>query len=628
MFEDGEMLTDPMDPRRLGFLHPATVRYLLEQGTVVDHARYFPLCADLLCLTRSMSSRIPMDFDGKEYYECKKNLKPVFLRTLTTEFLPEEKAEQQYQHRDASLRFLKVIRASSRKNGGSGDERPIYPVAEMRELQITTASTKLRCFNDICKSLGKDTLTDSMNEYRLNGFDGWSFVRFLCEHTGTELPKTGLQYLQFICEGSPMIRALIKHICTKDFFLKPRKNGKLFVLEDTPLVAMFIHWTLNMMGINTALFHSGLDTSERNDLQDDFNDSSSEMDVMVCLYDVGGVGRNFHPDCYNAVLTTAGKNQAAETQGKGRLVRAPQKNAIVVTKIMVKNTIATYREYRKRDKAIIELATRASDPEIAAILVQCLNDHQEVIRSAQADPKNQELMEKLAVRKEVAQEQTVLLARTVPDKLDLVKNQILEGKRTRKAVERYRDEDYDEVTGEYIGDREGEDDGDDNEELVQDGQEFNNGDGEGDGSQELGEPGPDEKEDDDGTFVAPDDDDEDGDWNYRSDEGNGEYDEDYLDLFSDEEDIPEEESETAKQKRKALKAARIAMRNENQEDEGLRRLGALLSADPHRIYTHEDLKKATTLKRALELAYCARSGTAYDTPTSIHIEVGYPKTSF
>jgi len=322
MFQDGEHdIQDPLDPRRLGFLHPGTVRTLLEQGTVVDHARYFPLCADLLCLTRSMSSRIPMDFEGDEVYECKQNLKPVFLKTLTTEFLPEEKAEQQYQHRDASLRFLQVIRASSRKTGGGGDERPIYPVAEMRELQLTTASTKLRLFNDICKSIGKDTLSDSMSDYGQNGFDGWGFVRFLCLRTGTEVPKTALGYMQFICEGSPLLRTLIQHICKNDLFLKPRRNGKLFVLEDVPLVAMFLHWALNMMGINAALFHSGLSNAERNEMQEEFNNKASEMDVMICLIDVGGVGRNFHKDCYQVVLTSAGKNQAAETQGIGRLVR-------------------------------------------------------------------------------------------------------------------------------------------------------------------------------------------------------------------------------------------------------------------------------------------------------------------
>ena len=106
MFVDGETeLTDSNDVRRLGFLHPPTVRVLLEKGSHVQHARYFPLCANLLCLTRSMSSRIPLDFGSEEYFECKTIMQPVFMQTLDIEFLPEEKAEQQILHRDASKRF-------------------------------------------------------------------------------------------------------------------------------------------------------------------------------------------------------------------------------------------------------------------------------------------------------------------------------------------------------------------------------------------------------------------------------------------------------------------------------------------------------------------------------------------
>jgi hypothetical protein len=45
------------------------------------------------------------------------------------------------------------------------------------------------------------------------------------------------------------------------------------------------------------------------------------MDVLINLYEVGGVGRNFHSDCHNVVMTGAGKNQAAETQGIGRVLR-------------------------------------------------------------------------------------------------------------------------------------------------------------------------------------------------------------------------------------------------------------------------------------------------------------------
>jgi len=296
---------------------------------------------------------------------------------------------------------------------------------------------------------------------------------------------------------------------------------------------------------------------------------------------------------------------------------------------MTKNTIGMYREYRKRDKAIVELATRARDPEIAALLVQCLNDYQTTIRQAQADPANQDLLQKLAEHSRRFKEQKLILADAVPDKNDLEGGSIVEGKRTRKPVERYRDEDYDEVTGVK---KEGENKKKKKSRRAK--QESDDEDGEfgvGDGEAEYG----DEYENDgileDEEILEDEDlledeeileDDEEDEWRppARSESGE-EDDEEYLALFSEGEDIPEEESESAREKRKALKAARIAMRDENQEDEGLRRLKALLSSNADRVYTLEDLEKSATLKRALELAYCARSGTEYDTPTSIHIEV-------
>jgi hypothetical protein len=96
-----------------------------------------------------------------------------------------------------------------------------------------------------------------------------------------------------MCEGSPLLRTLMKQVCAKDTHLNPRKEGKLFDLDDTPLIAMFLSWSLNMMGVDTALFHSGLSNVERDQMQADSNDKSSRYAVMMCLCVVGGVGRNF-----------------------------------------------------------------------------------------------------------------------------------------------------------------------------------------------------------------------------------------------------------------------------------------------------------------------------------------------
>ena len=110
---------------------------------------------------------------------------------------------------------------------------------------------------------------------------------------------------------------------------------------------------------------------------------------------------------------------------------------------MVQNTIAAYREYRKRDEAIVELATRASDPEIQTLLVQVLNEHQAVSRAAQEDPANRDLVEKIRDNAVVASQQQQLLAISVPDANDLgflIKTTL--GKRQPKLIARYADEQW------------------------------------------------------------------------------------------------------------------------------------------------------------------------------------------
>jgi hypothetical protein len=162
----------PLDLRRMGFLHPPTIRFLLEKGTLIDQAHCFQLTADLLSLNQSMSSKNPMDLNGTDVYDCKQIMKPVFLKTMYTEILTEEKPEQQLQHREASFRFLQACRASSKTQAKGKKERPIYPVGDSRGLLLTTASMKLRTFNQICTSIGKETLINSMAAFRENSFDG------------------------------------------------------------------------------------------------------------------------------------------------------------------------------------------------------------------------------------------------------------------------------------------------------------------------------------------------------------------------------------------------------------------------------------------------------------------------
>lgn len=108
-----------------------------------------------------------MNLDGEEVFECKQLVEPVLMGTMTTEFLSDEKAEHQMQHREAFVRFLEACM------GNDNDDGPmLYTVLEMRKLLLTTASTKVRVFNDISIEMGSDTLTDSLYKMREQCFDG------------------------------------------------------------------------------------------------------------------------------------------------------------------------------------------------------------------------------------------------------------------------------------------------------------------------------------------------------------------------------------------------------------------------------------------------------------------------
>jgi hypothetical protein len=113
----------------------------------------------------------------------------------------------------------------------------------------------------------------------------------------------------------------------------------------------------------------------------------------------------------------------------------------------------------------------------------------------------------------------------------------------------------------------------------------------------------------------------DGNWNEELDENEQEHDfDDGLDIDEEDADWSPSElgehdeynspglfydeeasggSESSREKRKVIAAARVEMCNERQDDEALRRLKAILTTEPDRTYTLADLDNSATLKHAL-----------------------------
>ncbi|CAN9145950.1 unnamed protein product [Alternaria alternata] len=116
--------------------------------------------------------------------------------------------------------------------------------------------------------------------------------------------------------------------------------------------------------------------------------------------------------------------------------------------MFVKNSLCGYRESKKSDKYVVELATRAQDPEIHKLAVEMLNEYHVEVRAAQDDPANQELLRSLKRKRQAqekqqeAQDELRSGAKVVPEKgldVDLKNIADSKSKRLRKRPERFSD---------------------------------------------------------------------------------------------------------------------------------------------------------------------------------------------
>jgi hypothetical protein len=170
------------------------------------------------------------------------------------------------------------------------NQKPVYHVARMCESQLKTLSTSLRGLNDVCKATDWDNSTEDMAEFWETGLNNWAFVYFLCEQIDI-LPTSAIDHLPFMCKVSSLLRALSRSIHEEDKSLKPRQHRKLFVLYNTPLVVVSLQSGLNMIGIvRHWLLQTIKQRKER--YQEEFSKKESRIPIIICLYDVGGIGRD------------------------------------------------------------------------------------------------------------------------------------------------------------------------------------------------------------------------------------------------------------------------------------------------------------------------------------------------
>jgi hypothetical protein len=72
-------------------------------------------------------------------------------------------------------------------------------------------------------------------------------------------------------------------------------------------------------------------------------------------YRISGFGLNFHTDCHSMVLYEQAININSELQAICRVFRAGQKYAVFVTRLISKNAIDAYRNFKQGEKMLSEV---------------------------------------------------------------------------------------------------------------------------------------------------------------------------------------------------------------------------------------------------------------------------------
>ncbi|KAI4648529.1 uncharacterized protein J4E79_010151 [Alternaria viburni] len=591
------------DPHRLGVLNPYSAKLLLESENMPLVATCFPLIEQLMVLRRTTASRIPRDPSRKDFYSLRDLIKPHHMRTRVLARLPEEEAEFEWLHRDAAQRYLEAKSSADKtteEDPGSSlvDEKLVFGTAEMRELVIITGSTQAAKFNLICGDLDSDTLVKTLDAHRLRGWTAFDVTKFMCKASNQRVPTTVAGYAAFMMDGSPMLRGLVHEVVTH---VRDGRPGKILVTEDSPLLAWWWDLTLNLIGVKTLTFHSALSAADRDNLIDRFNSPKDDLQVMVLPYRVGALGINLQRDCSDVKVMSCAENQGTETQATMRPIRMNSPREVTITKMFVQNSLCAYRESKKSDKYIVELATRAQDPEIRALAVQVLNEYHLEVRAAQDDPENQDLLQMLLHERTVREQQrrdekeAQSGAQAVADhNRDVDAENIIQPgtKRERKRPERFEDLKWSE------------------------------------GGARVGTMTEAEREAQEAMLAELDLDENDFPSSSRSGRDDWVHDLDLADVATDSvfqvsDDEEDEDTGTWRpitEKQRARLEAKAARQARPEMTEAVRQLAEKLLDDYDRVYGEDDLKKDYLLTRALRLIHSKKTGLPFDSVQTVHIK--------
>ncbi|KAL8841352.1 MAG: hypothetical protein Q9170_000983 [Blastenia crenularia] len=359
------------DIRRLVAMDPTRIRTLFETQDVTKISEYYHYLDELVAVRRSTASELVRNETGEKVSLA--SMMPVHeVKTVELSYTEEEEVEAQvfhriyaryalvfpantYHHTDFHREYVEALKGALEANeavqlGKVGpdtrkDVKKIFPpiTGPSRRLALTAKATKLARLDERMRQMGLNTLVKDMEGYRAAGHT----VDWLVEMTrrdGDVDPKTRIEKVQFLAEGSPTLRYLLSHI--RDTYLNRDSDpdghpNKVLLTEDTPLVAWYWELILNYLYIETEALHSGLSNAERIALVDRFKDGKNSLAVLIQMYNVGAQGTNLDESARLVLVATGALNASLEIQAWGRLIRVREDDHLHPFQINLKQSANT-----------------------------------------------------------------------------------------------------------------------------------------------------------------------------------------------------------------------------------------------------------------------------------------------
>jgi hypothetical protein len=187
---------------------------------------------------------------------------------------------------------------------------------------MSAASTHLNRFENILIHTGKSGLVGYMNILCNKGFNAFDMVLLLQRPGDNYQLTTGIDYLTFLCQGSPKLRFILEQI---SLYILPKEAGgkyrKLLLTEDILLTAHFFELVLNLTYIETAVLHSALSDDERVGLIKQFNNKEDLLQILIIMYSVNAARANLDPACCRVIVVIPAINSAVEAQAYSQVIR-------------------------------------------------------------------------------------------------------------------------------------------------------------------------------------------------------------------------------------------------------------------------------------------------------------------